>query len=92
MHNKLLFVDVKAQKSIGTADINDPRGVAFDRTGKLLVLSGKSLLRFKARLAAAAAQAGHLRVGRPERSKIRCQVIEVPTATSISPTAARATK
>lgn len=45
--NRLLFVDAKAKKVLGDAGVTDPRGLAFDGKGRLLVLSGKSLLRFK---------------------------------------------
>jgi hypothetical protein len=44
--NQLLFIDAKTRKELGTASFNDPRGVAFDRTGRLLALNGKQLLRF----------------------------------------------
>jgi len=45
--NKLLFIDAKAQKDLGTAPLEAPRGLAFDKQGRLLVLSGNKLLRFK---------------------------------------------
>lgn len=44
--NQLLFVDARAHKTLGTFDLADPRGVAFDKTGRLLVLAGDKLLRF----------------------------------------------
>lgn len=43
--HELLFVDARATVVIGHAAMSDPRGVAFDRAGHLLVLSGRSLLR-----------------------------------------------
>ena len=44
--NKLLFVDAKERKELGTAALNDPRGVAFDRQGRLLVATSNQVLRF----------------------------------------------
>lgn len=44
--NQLLFIDAKARKELGTTTLDDPRGVAFDKQGKLLALSGTKLLRF----------------------------------------------
>jgi hypothetical protein len=45
--NQLLFIDAHAHKVLGTAFLKDPRGIAFDSKGRLLVLSGKSLMRYK---------------------------------------------
>ncbi len=42
---KLLFVDTATRQVLGTTPIGDPRGLAFDGAGNLLVLSGKQLLR-----------------------------------------------
>jgi len=42
--NEVLFVDGKARGALGTVPVADPRGLAFDRQGRLLVLSGKRLL------------------------------------------------
>lgn len=44
--NLLLFVDAAAHKELGTATLECPRGLAFDRQGRLLVLSGSQLLRY----------------------------------------------
>jgi hypothetical protein len=44
--NQLLFVDTMSGTALGPASVEDPRGVAFDAKGNLLVLSGKRLLRF----------------------------------------------
>jgi len=44
--NQMVFVDAKAGKMLGTAALPSPRGLAFDGQGRLLALSGKSLLRF----------------------------------------------
>jgi hypothetical protein len=46
--NELLFVDAKAGAISGRATVENPRGLAFDVQGRLLVLSGKKLLRFAA--------------------------------------------
>jgi len=43
--NQLLFVDAAAQKVLGTGPLEDGRGLAFERDGRLLVLSGRRLLR-----------------------------------------------
>jgi hypothetical protein len=44
--NELLFVDAKAGKILHRDEIENPRGVAYDARGRLLVLSGTRLLRF----------------------------------------------
>ena len=44
--NELLWVDAAERRIIGTVPMDDPRGVAFDSAGRLLVLSGTRLLRF----------------------------------------------
>ncbi len=43
----VLFVDVRGGQALGQAQVNSPRGLAFDREGRLLVLSGTKLLRYK---------------------------------------------
>jgi hypothetical protein len=43
--NELLFIDAKAGKVLGKQSVDDPRGLAFDSHG-LLVLSGRRLLRY----------------------------------------------
>ena len=45
--NRVVFLDTAAHCAIGTAGLDDPRGVAFDAKGRLLVLSGTRLLRFE---------------------------------------------
>ena len=44
--NQLVFVDAKAKQALGAAAAEDPRGVAFDAQGRLLVLSGVKLCRY----------------------------------------------
>lgn len=44
--NQLLLVDARAHQTLGSFDLADPRGVAFDAQGRLLALSGAKLLRF----------------------------------------------
>ena len=39
----LLVVDAAARKALGTTALDDPRGLAFDRDGQLLALSGQRL-------------------------------------------------
>ncbi|MEI6520297.1 MAG: hypothetical protein WCO98_09715 [bacterium] len=43
---QLLFVDVKGGKVLGNSPVEDPRGVAFDAQGNLLVLAGNKLQRY----------------------------------------------
>ncbi len=43
--NELIFVDAKAGKILKRVPIDNPRGVTFDASGKMLVLSGTKLLR-----------------------------------------------
>jgi hypothetical protein len=45
--NELLWVDASKRKILGTVALSDPRGVAFDFEGRLLVLSGSRLLRYE---------------------------------------------
>lgn len=45
--NQLLLVDAAARKVLGTVPVDDPRGLSFDRQGRLLALSGRRLLRFE---------------------------------------------
>jgi hypothetical protein len=44
--DQLVFVDAKAGKVVGVAPVSNPKGLAFDQKGRLLVLSEKALLRF----------------------------------------------
>ena len=44
--NQLLFINVKTGKEMGTVSLNAAGGLAFDATGRLLVLSGKRLIRY----------------------------------------------
>ncbi|MEZ0388742.1 MAG: hypothetical protein ACAI34_16840, partial [Verrucomicrobium sp.] len=55
---ELFFVDAKAGRMLGKASVSDPRGVNFDSTGRLLVLSGPKLLRYPALKPEAAATLG----------------------------------
>ncbi len=43
--NQLLFVDAKTKKVLGTVAVPQPRGLAYDQRGLLMVLSGTQLLR-----------------------------------------------
>jgi hypothetical protein len=45
--NQLLWVDAARRRILGTCEVTDPRGVAFDSQGRLLVLSGTRLLRYE---------------------------------------------
>ena len=44
MH-QILFVDASAHRALGVAVLADPRGLAFDDSGRLLALSGTRLVR-----------------------------------------------
>ena len=44
--DRLLWIDAATGQMRGTADVPSPRGVFFDSQGRLLVLSGRKLLRF----------------------------------------------
>ena len=44
--NEVWFIDAKTGQYEGAAVVADPRGLTFDATGQLLVLSGNRLLRF----------------------------------------------
>jgi hypothetical protein len=43
---QVAVVDVAAEKVLGTPELAEPRGLAFDATGRLLAISGKKVLRF----------------------------------------------
>ncbi len=43
---RLLFIDVKAGKVLGAAELAETNGLAFDREGRLLALVGKELRRY----------------------------------------------
>ena len=45
--DRLVFVDVKQGRVLSDQAVPNPRGLAFDAEGRLLVLSGTSLLRFR---------------------------------------------
>jgi len=45
-YNKIVFVDAKEGYIKGETAVQDPRALAFDDKGRLLVLSGQTLLRF----------------------------------------------
>lgn len=46
MSGKLLFIDAAAHRVVGYAPIEAPRGLAFDRQGRLLAVSGRRILRY----------------------------------------------
>jgi hypothetical protein len=47
LRNELLFADGTTGKILGTVPIDSPRGLAVDPEGRLLVLSGERLLRYR---------------------------------------------
>ena len=44
-YDELVFVDAAGHKALGAAPLADPRGVAFDKQGRLIALSGNTLVR-----------------------------------------------
>ena len=44
--NELVFVDAREHKVLGNAKLDHPRGLLFDRRGRLWAVSGKQVLRF----------------------------------------------
>lgn len=46
---QLAIIDVASEKILGTPELEDPRGLAFDAAGRLLAISGKKVLRFRLR-------------------------------------------
>lgn len=44
--NELLFVDAHTGKTLSQAKVSDPRGMAFDKKGHLLVIGGTKLVRY----------------------------------------------
>ena len=57
---EVLFVDLARGVALGTVAVADPRGLAFDKEGRLLALSGKAVLRFAALPAAGMLRASEL--------------------------------
>jgi hypothetical protein len=45
--NRVVFVDARQGVVLGASSLSSPRGVSFDSSGRLLVLSDKSLIRYK---------------------------------------------
>lgn len=46
--NRILFINVAARKIVQAATVQDPRGMVYDASGRLFVLSGTKLLRANA--------------------------------------------
>ena len=46
-HDRMVFIDVRAKKVVAEAKVAEPRGLAFDRAGRLLVISGRTLVRYE---------------------------------------------
>ena len=47
LDNKLVFIDTKARKVLGKADLPSPRGVHFDAKGNLFAISNNTVKRFR---------------------------------------------
>jgi hypothetical protein len=47
LDNKLVFIDTKARKVLGKADLPSPRGVYFDAQGNLFAISDNTVKRFR---------------------------------------------
>ena len=60
--NQLFFADSTSGKTLGLVPVEDPRGLAFDAKGNLLVISGKRLLCFASPIDASQ----HLRLPQPQ--------------------------
>ena len=45
--NQLLFIDAARKTVLGTSNVPDPRGLSFDTSGRLLVLTTHGVLRFR---------------------------------------------
>ena len=45
--NELVFIDAHASRVLGVAEVPDPRGMDFDRSGNLYVLSQTSVFRYR---------------------------------------------
>jgi hypothetical protein len=43
--NQLVFIDAAAHRTLATAPLDQPRGLAFDRQGRLLAISGRQVVR-----------------------------------------------
>jgi hypothetical protein len=43
--DELVFIDVRARRAVATAKLPKPRGLAFDRSGRLIAISGKQVVR-----------------------------------------------
>jgi hypothetical protein len=65
--NRLLLIDIAAGTILGEPAIDDPRGLAFDAQGRLLVVVGKQLHRYEVSLKSNSA--GSSEVGWVERSE-----------------------
>jgi hypothetical protein len=48
--NELLFVDAGERNVLGSLELKDPRGVAFDQQGRLLAISGCQVFRYSFRM------------------------------------------
>jgi len=44
--NQVIFIDLKTGKQTSSITINSPKGLAYDRTGRLLVITEKRILRY----------------------------------------------
>ena len=45
--NKLVFVDARQKKVIGEAAVSAPRALLFDKQGRLVVITGRQVKRFR---------------------------------------------
>ena len=79
--NKLgtvLFVDARTGKALGETPVKNPRGLAFDAQGRLLVLSENRLLRFAIGTSPLPLKAPEIVVGKNPQSAIRNPQLEDP--------------
>jgi hypothetical protein len=65
--DELVFIDVRAHRAMATAKLVKPRGLAFDRSGRLVAISGKQVVRVAMpKLDSSAATTQATTVGTPE--------------------------
>lgn len=65
-NDQILFVDAAAHKTIGLAKLEKPGGLAFDRKGRLLAISGTKLVRFTLPNPLKADDSGDITLPKPE--------------------------
>lgn len=72
--NKLVFVDIRGKKVLGEVPSPSPRGLEFDKQGRLLVVTGKQVKRFRLAAGKAAVEAEEVVIGDglEDPRRVRC--------------------